>query len=79
MQREAYLKQVQGQKEIVMHYIKDHKNCLLRNCGERDRRYTAGVSTVDRTGEYEFTKEGQNRIRTGISVISGKRNLYFKV
>ena len=25
MQREAYLKQVQGQKEIVMHYIKDHK------------------------------------------------------
>jgi len=74
MQREAYLKQVQGQKEIVMHYIKDHKIC-----GERDRRYTAGVSTVDRTGEYEFTKEGQNRIRTGISVISGKRNLYFKV
>lgn len=25
IQREAYLKQVQGQKEIVMHYIKDHK------------------------------------------------------
>ena len=25
MQREAYLKHVQGQKEIVMHYIKDHK------------------------------------------------------
>ena len=25
IQRESYLKQVQGQKEIVMHYIKDHK------------------------------------------------------
>ena len=25
IQREVYLKQVQGQKEIVMHYIKDHK------------------------------------------------------
>ena len=78
IQREAYLKQVQGQKEIVMHYIKDHK-IVFSEISERVTEDTRKVFLQWIAQANMNSQKRQNRIRTGIPVNAGKRNLCSEV